>query len=152
MSKDIAIISRLVDTKKGVVVGYQKQIYGDIGHVEDLWMISGALRNDIVLPAHEILFGAGACYIEHDRVDRLAFMSPYSHVGREPKENIDIFENDIVYWVDTDGRPFTKTITWNIEGGCWNVGELPYHQLKESGYYQTQMKVIGIEGITPPSQ
>jgi hypothetical protein len=121
------------------VVGWEWHQKGEILHSAYGWTSGYQISPNRYKVSH---------YIPHDRKDQFAFISPASHTDIRHKKDVLVFENDIVYWVDTDGRAFTQTINWNGDGGCWNVGNRAYHHLKESGYYQTQMKITGIQGVT----
>lgn len=62
---------------------------------------------------------------------------------KEYPDGVEIYEGDICRWVDTEGRVYIKEVNWDEGMLCWKFGVMVYHRLVESGYYQTEMEVIG---------
>ncbi len=62
--------------------------------------------------------------------------------GLPEKNDEDLFDRDIVRWVDTEGNEFVREITI---GDCLtvSVGEMSYYRLINSGYLQTKLEKIG---------
>lgn len=63
--------------------------------------------------------------------------------GLPEKNKKEIYDKDIVRWGSTEGRRYTKEVNWNNEKFCWNLGNIPYCELFESGYFQTKIQLIG---------
>jgi hypothetical protein len=60
--------------------------------------------------------------------------------------NKEAFEHDIIRFFDTDGKELIKEISYNEALCCFMVGNVPYSQLRESGYIQPselEFKIIG---------
>jgi hypothetical protein len=111
------IIHRLMNEKPDgsvEVVGYQKQVYGDIGHYTDLWMV---MPEDIVLPAHDIIcpgaINSNACFkisafIKHTRIDRWT--------GLKYPDGRLVFERD---YIKNNDYPMKWKLKVKYGYGCW---------------------------------
>jgi hypothetical protein len=56
------------------------------------------------------------------------------------------YDGDIIRFYTTEGNEYTKVLSWNEEMKCLMVGNIPYHQLYESGYIQPselEFEIIG---------
>ncbi len=83
------------------------------------------------------------CIVHDERPYQVHPESVGQQIGKQDKNEVEIYEGDICRWVDTDGRVYEKEVNWDNEQLCWNFGIIRYCRLNESGYYQTKMEVIG---------
>lgn len=129
---------------------YQAEQIFDIPDIKASSMLPTSYRVDFESDAELRAYVHNVYHIPHDRKDRYAFHSPLPDGirGAYFKNDVDVFENDIIIWCSTEGEKFTKTVKWNKENACWCFDNIPYLTLRASGYFQTQIECIGIEGVS----
>lgn len=77
------------------------------------------------------------------KISELNNLVPMQYIEQKDKSGKNIFKDDVVRWIDTEGHIHVKVVRWDKELACWCYGVMPILKLKESGFFQTEVEVIG---------
>lgn len=110
---------------------------------ECIWV--GQFECQIIIPNEDKFFSDREIMDWKDTPRGKAEVAIRQYTGFETdKDNIEIYEKDIVRFSSTEGEVYTKEVLWDEHLGCWCFGNFSVEKIKNSAYFQdTGLEVIG---------